>query len=91
MKALSRHKMFIKDMRSIRLTEGQAAKLFMYVAALLDAKPLPPESKDHALHGEWFDFRELHLGGDMLLIYKSDDTTLYLTRLGTHAQLFSGM
>lgn len=83
--------MFIKDMRSVRLTEGQAAKLFVYVAALLDEKPLPPESKDHALHGEWLDFRELHLGGDMLLIYKSDASTIYLTRLGTHAQLFSGM
>jgi len=34
MKTLSRHKTFIKDRRGIRLTEIQAAKLFLYVATL---------------------------------------------------------
>jgi mRNA interferase YafQ len=58
---------------------------------LINGQSPPPESKDHALHGEWHDFRELHLGGDMLLIYKSDEQTVYLVRLGSHAQLFSGM
>lgn len=91
MKTISRHKTFIKDMRTVRLTEGQATKLFLYVSDLLNAKVLPPEAKDHALQGDWLDFRELHLGGDLLLIYKSDERTVYLTRLGSHAQLFSSM
>jgi mRNA interferase YafQ len=63
----------------------------LYVTDLINGQSPPPESKDHALHGEWHDFRELHLGGDMLLIYKSDEQTVYLVRLGSHAQLFSGM
>jgi mRNA interferase YafQ len=91
MKTLSRHKTFIKDMRTVRLTDGQATKLFLYVANLLNEIPLPPESKDHALQGDWVDFREFHLGGDMLLIYRIDITTVYLTRIGSHTQLFSGM
>jgi mRNA interferase YafQ len=89
MKSLSRHKSFIKDMRTVRLTEGQATKLFLYVADLLNGKNLPPEAKDHALQGDWLDFHEFHLGGDMLVIYKSDKKTVYLTRLGSHSQLFS--
>ena len=91
MKALSRHKTFIKDLRNTRLTETQASKLFLYVAKLLEAEPLPPEARDHALHGEWSDFRELHLGGDILLIYQTDEQSVYLTRLGSHAQLFKNM
>ena len=67
MKTLLRHKTFIKDMRNFRLTEIQATKLLLYVASLLNDEPLPPEAKDHALQGEWSDFRELHLGGDSLL------------------------
>ena len=91
MKTLSRHKTFVKDMRNARLTECQFTKLFLYVADLLNNKSPPPESKDHSLLGEWQDFRELHLGGDVLLIYKSDEKTVYLVRLGSHSQLFSGM
>ena len=66
MKFISRHKTFIKDMRNFRLTDTQAIKFFLYVACLLNDEPLPPEAKDHALQGEWSDFRELHLGGDSL-------------------------
>jgi mRNA interferase YafQ len=91
MKTLLRHKSFIKDMRTVRLTDGQTAKLFLYVANLLNDIPLPPESKDHALQGEWSDFREFHLGGDMLLIYKIHETTISLIRMGSHVQLFSKM
>jgi mRNA interferase YafQ len=72
MKTLSRHKTFVKDMRNARLTECQFTKLFLYVADLLNNKSPPPESKDHSLLGEWQDFRELHLGGDVLLIFVHD-------------------
>lgn len=88
MKILFRHKQFIKDMRSVRLTDGQASKLFVYVANLLKDELLPVESKDHALQGKWQDFRELHLGGDTLLIYTTDEKRVCLTRLGSHVQLF---
>lgn len=91
MKALSRHKAFIKDTRNTRLTEKQATKLFLYVAKLLNDEPLPLEAKDHALQGEWHDFREFHLGSDVLLIYQTDEQQVYLTRLGSHAQLFKSI
>jgi mRNA interferase YafQ len=90
-KRLKRHKTFVKDFRNARLTDQQAAKLFLYIAALLNNEPLPRESKDHTLNGEWSDFREFHLGGDLLVIYMADSATVHLARIGTHAQLFKKM
>ena len=61
---------------------------------LLIAKaPLGPERKDHALKGSWARYRECHVGGDFLLIYRLDDTagssgSIYFARVGTHAELF---
>ncbi|WP_230991025.1 type II toxin-antitoxin system YafQ family toxin [Bathymodiolus platifrons methanotrophic gill symbiont] len=46
-------------MKNVRLKDTQITKLFLYVSMLLSNKPLPLESKDHCLHGEWSDFREL--------------------------------
>ncbi len=56
MKTLSRHKTFIKDMRTVRLAEAQATKLFLYVATLLNDGSLPPEAKDHALQANGMTF-----------------------------------
>lgn len=85
-----RHKAFLKDFRSVRLTDGQFEKLIDYLAVIKEAKPLPPQAQDHTLKGEWQDFRECHLGGDMLLIYWVDTANdqITLTRLGTHSELF---
>ena len=55
--------------------------------------PLGPQWRDHALKGAWSRYRECHVGGDFLLIYRTDDTdgpsgSVYFARVGTHAQLF---
>jgi len=54
----------------------------------LKEKPLPPEAKDHKLIGNFKEFRELHISGDLLLIYSIENNILKLVRIGTHAQLF---
>jgi mRNA interferase YafQ len=85
---LKRHRLFIKDFRSLTLADSQFDKLIYFLGLLRDGKPLPEESKDHALLGDWADFKEFHLGGDMLVIYKVSADEVVLTRIGTHAQLF---
>lgn len=55
--------------------------------------PLGPEQRDHRLRGSWEHYRECHVGGDFLLIYRLDDTdgpsgSIYFARVGTHAELF---
>jgi mRNA interferase YafQ len=64
-------------------------KLLMEAVTLLaDDKLLPPRYFDHALTGEWKDFRDCHLRPDLVLIYrKPDDQSLELVRLGSHSEL----
>ena len=90
-KTLQRHKSFLKDSKNVKTTDAQQEKLFLYVSLLLRGEKLPKESCDHSLSGEWNDFREFHLGGNILVIYSIIDTKLYLVRLGSHAQLFKKM
>lgn len=50
--------------------------------------PLGAEWRDHELTGQWRGFRECHVGGDFLLVYKRNDTGIVFTRAGTHSELF---
>jgi mRNA interferase YafQ len=59
------------------------------LASLVRDVPLPDSNRDHALTGPWSGYRECHLRGDLLLIYrKPDPGTLDLARLGSHSELF---
>jgi mRNA interferase YafQ len=64
-------------------------KLLTDAVNLLAAdEPLPQRYFDHALTGEWKDFRDCHLRPDLVLIYcKPDDESLELVRLGSHSEL----
>jgi len=62
-------KQFSKGWRKIRLSDGQFTKLIQFSECIRLEKPLPEESRDHALNGEYQDCREFHLGGDALVIY----------------------
>lgn len=55
--------------------------------------PLPAEWGDHNLKGEFSEFRELHVKGDLLLMYQistkiKDYEQLVAVRLGTHSEIF---
>ena len=64
------------------------AVLIPVVRALANDEPLEPRHHDHALSGEWADFRDCHLKPDLLLIYrKSGADVLRLVRLGSHSKL----
>lgn len=51
-------------------------------------EPLGPEWLDHPLKGDWADHRECHIGGDFLLMYRTDGDTIIFVRTGTHSELF---
>jgi len=57
------------------------------VEALLLDKPLDQKFHDHALIGNWKDFRDCHLKPDLILIYRLHANTLQLVRLGSHSRL----
>lgn len=59
------------------------------VGLLAEDRALPAAQRDHALTGQWRDFRDCHLGPDLVLIYrKQSDDVVQLVRLGSHAELF---
>jgi len=85
---IKRHKKFLKDFRDAKLSDSQFEKFVAYIHTLQCNKPLPPQSKNHPLKGNYQDCEEFHLGGDMLIIYLKDEDTITLMRIGTHSQLF---
>ena len=62
------------------------------LALVANDAPLGPSSLDHALVGDWADYRECHIGGDFLLIYQlrgsGANEQIIFVRVGTHADLF---
>jgi mRNA interferase YafQ len=82
------HKAFTKDIKKAKLNATNTAKLFMYISLLMNEEELPAQSKDHDLTGNYKDTREFHISGDLLVVYRIEENTLELLRLGTHAQLF---
>lgn len=81
---------FKKDFKRI-VKRGCDIKLLEAVIELLaNEKQLPEKYKDHNLTGDYADCRECHITPDWLLIYKikDDELILYLTRTGTHSDLF---
>jgi mRNA interferase YafQ len=56
--------------------------------SLVNNEPLPDKNRDHALTGEWKDFRDCHIKPDLILIYrKLDHNVLQLVRMGSHSEL----
>lgn len=85
---LFRTKTFLKEYAKLKMSDTHYAKYLKYVAMLLQEQPLPKEAKDHPLIGEYENFREFHISGDLLIIYCIEDDILKLTRIGSHSQLF---
>ena len=66
------------------LTEDFVAILI----TLANDQPLAEKHRDHALSGEWKDYRDRHIKPDLILIYqKPDHDKLRLVRLGSHSEL----
>ena len=59
------------------------------ITMLANDEILPERCRDHALTGEWKDFRDCHIKPDLVRIYqKLDDERLVLARLGSHSELW---
>lgn len=81
---------FKKDFKRI-VKRGYDVRLLENVIEMLANRiELPQKYRDHQLTGDYSDFRECHITPDWLLIYKISDEELilYLTRTGTHSDLF---
>ncbi len=85
---IRREKTFVKDLRKVKMSDEQYQKYISYIAKLQEGGELPKEAYNHPLVGNWKDFREFHLSGDLILVYKIDKEYLTLVRIGSHAKIF---
>ena len=81
---------FKKDLKTAAKRGYDLDLLDAVVNTLASRQPLPEKNRDHALTGDYTGFRECHISPDWLLIYRvdGDDLILFLSRTGTHSDLF---
>lgn len=81
---------FKRDYKRIKKRGYDLRLLEDVIALLAQEQELPPAYRDHALTGDYSGCRECHIAPDWLLVYEvlHDELLLYLTRAGTHSDLF---
>ena len=81
---------FQKDLKRLRKRGYDMDLLTGVLKQLAAGQALAPSYRDHPLVGDYSGCRECHITSDWLLIYEIDggELFLYLTRTGTHSDLF---
>lgn len=81
---------FQKDLKRVSKRGCNLELLTNIIKRLAEGEPLPEKNKDHALTGNFSGCRECHITPDWLLVYEisNEELILYLTRTGSHSDLF---
>ena len=81
---------FTKDLKLCKSRGWDTEIIKKVIKKLSNGMPLEEKYKDHSLSGNWNGYRECHIQPDWLLIYRytEDEPILYLTRTGSHSDLF---
>ena len=81
---------FQRDLKRLRKRGYDMTLIADVIRILAEGDPLPRKNRDHALTGDYSGCRECHITPDWLLIYEiyENELILYLTRTGTHSDLF---
>ena len=81
---------FKKDLKTMQKRGYDLHLLSEIIELLANGQQLPAKNRDHSLSGNFVGCRECHITPDWLLIYEitEKELFLYLTRTGTHSDLF---
>jgi len=80
----------IQRLKHSGIKSSISKKIEQTIDLLASGQKLPLNYKDHSLNGELSKYRECHIKGDLLLIYKieKENLILILVDIGSHSQLF---
>ena len=78
---------FKKDYKKVVKQGKDLQKLKKVITLLAEGKTLTQKYKDHPLHGNLNNYRDCHIQGDWILLYKIDGKKLILSRTGSHAEV----
>lgn len=79
---------FERDLKKMRKRGKDLSKLKKVLLFLEEGVSLPEKYRNHKLTGNYSGFWECHIEPDWLLVYRKHDKIIYLTRTGTHSDLF---
>ena len=81
---------FKKDVKLLQKRGVNMELLKNAIQNLENSGELPIESKPHKLSGDYSGFWEAHIKSDWLILWKifPQENEIWLTRTGTHADLF---
>ena len=88
MRRLNTTNKFEKDVELAKRRGKDMTKIRIVIDLLINRQSLPSGLNDHPLKGEFKGYRDIHIEPDWLLIYKIDDKNLWLSRTGSHADIF---
>lgn len=92
LRSVFRTTQFKKDFKGLLKKHYDPEKMRKAIEVLMseDRDLLSTKYRDHALVNNWKGYREIHIEGDWLLIYRieRDELQLVLTRTGSHDQLY---
>lgn len=79
---------FKKDLKKILKSGVDMSEIEFVVNKLQNKEILDEKFNNHKLSGKYKGCCDCHIRPDLVLIYKSNETTLSLVRLGSHSELF---
>jgi mRNA interferase YafQ len=80
---------FKKDFKKvIKMPITDVIEVGSVISELQKGQTLNNKYVDHSLSGNWLGYRDCHIKPDLVLIYKVDENTLKLARIGSHSELF---
>lgn len=81
---------FQRDLKRVQKRGYDISLLTDVIKKLANGEQLPEKNRDHSLNGDYVNCRECHITPDWILVYEIDngELILYLTRTGTHSDLF---
>jgi mRNA interferase YafQ len=79
---------FKKDLKRYEHNKSVKEAFDTVLKLLIKEENLPEKYFDHPLIGNYVGCRECHLKPDTLLIYWTDDQSVYLARIGSHSELY---
>lgn len=92
LKSVFRTTQFKKDFKVLLKKHYSPDRLKQAIDALMaqNKQLLSTKYRDHPLTGNWKGYREIHIEGDWLVIYRVEkqELQLVLTRTGSHDDLF---
>ena len=70
---------FKKERKLLQKRGMDVHKLTEVMSLIINEQPLPPERRNHPLHGEWEGAFDCHIQGDWVLVYEIDQATRTVT------------